>query len=224
MNPGLPANKVIDFAREFIHRLEQNSDCIKEQHPTLIWQDYVFHSDTFRRAHVNIVDARDTRGLYLFHCCIFPKLNDTSPIYGLDIIAGETKISGAFHDFSKTIDPNHPMMLWFEKNVENLSWRRPRELPEWAQSIFSTAIIAAGAINSEEEIDQLISFSQTSLDYYLGNVGSSTFPTGDFSIEQNFYCQQQKLNPHNARTMQHLGLTADEADYFVQNVMFPEVK
>jgi hypothetical protein len=224
MNPGLPANKVIDFAKEFICQLEQNSHCIKEQHPTLIWQDYVFYSDTFRRAHVNIVDARDTRGLYLFHCCIFPKLTDTSPIYGLDIIAGGTKISGAFHDFSKTADPNHSMMLWFEKSVETLSWRRPRELPEWAQLIFSPAIIAAGAISTEEEIDQLITFSQNSLQYYLNNVGMTTFPTGDFSKEQNYYCQQQKLNPHNARTMQHLGLTAEEANYFVQNVMFPEVK
>ena len=217
-------NKVIDFSNKFISRLEKDSDVSKEEHPTLIWRDYVFRNNNFRRAHVNIVDARESRGLYLFHCCIFPYLQDTSPIFGLDIIAGETKISGAFHDFSKTVDPNHSMMLWFEKQVEKLTWRRPRELPEWAQSIFSPAIIAAGAINTEEEIDQLISMSLENLNYYINNVGSTTFPTGDFSKEQNFYCQQQKLNPHNARTMQHLGLTPDEANYFVQNVMFPEVK
>ena len=223
MTPGLCFNKVIDFSDKFIDRLNYNSNCIKEEHPTLIWRDYVFRNNNFRRAHVNIVDAREVRGLYLFHCCIFPHLHDTSPIFGLDIIAGENKISGAFHDFSKTADPNHHMMLWFEKQVEKLSWRRPRELPEWAQAIFSPAIIAAGAINTEEEIDQLIGMSLENLDYYLLNVGFTTFSPGDFSISQNYYCQQQKLNPHNARTMQHLGLTAEEANYFVQNVMFPEV-
>ena len=146
MNPGLPANKIINFADRFISRLEKYSICIKDEHPKLIWQDYLFHSNVFRRAHVNVVDARESRGLYLFHCCIFPNLQDSSPIFGLDIIAGETKISGAFHDFSKTADDNHAMMQWFEKRVENLSWRRPRELPEWAQSIFSPAIIAAGLL------------------------------------------------------------------------------
>ena len=224
MNPGLPANKIINFADRFISRLEKYSICIKDEHPKLIWQDYLFHSNVFRRAHVNVVDARESRGLYLFHCCIFPNLQDSSPIFGLDIIAGETKISGAFHDFSKTADDNHAMMQWFEKRVENLSWRRPRELPEWAQSIFSPAIIAAGAINTEEEIDQLITLSLENLDYYLANVGLTNFPTSNFLKEQNFYCQQRKLNPHNARTMQHLGLTEEETNYFVQNVMFPEVK
>lgn len=224
MIPGLCFNKVIEFSSKFIARLEQGSDVFRDEHPTLLWRDFVFRNDTFRRAHVNIVDARDSRGLYLFHCCIFPNLNDTSPIFGLDIIAGETKISGAFHDFSKTVDSTHTMMQWFEKRVETLSWRKPRELPEWAQSIFSPAIIAAGAINTEEEIDQLIRLSLENLDYYLLTVGFTTSPTSNFSKEQNYYCQQQKLNPHNGRTMQHLGLTAKEAEYFVQNMMFPEVK
>ena len=28
-----------------------------------------------RRCHLDVVDARETKGLYMFHCCVFPRLN-----------------------------------------------------------------------------------------------------------------------------------------------------
>jgi hypothetical protein len=49
----------------------------------------------------------------MMHCCIFPHTHNSSPIYGFDVIAGKNKITGCFHDYSKTNDADHPMMQWF---------------------------------------------------------------------------------------------------------------
>ena len=188
------------------------------------WQDRIYHSHQFRRAHLNIVDARDTLKIWMMHFTIFPQTNDPSPIFGLDIVAGANRISGAFHDFSKAGDPSHFMMQGFADRVKDLSWKKERELPDWAQKIFSPSMVAAGAMDNPEEIDQLISVALSNLDYYLENVGETQYDDNDYHMAQNNYCYWQKQNPHNGSIMQKLGLSDAEARKFVEEVMFPEIR
>jgi hypothetical protein len=187
------------------------------------WKDRLYSSHIYRRAHLNIVDARDSHKLWMMHCTIFPHLHDSSPIFGLDIIAGPTRISGAFHDFSKTGNPNHSMMHWFDQRVVDLNWKKERELPDWAKQIFSPAMVAIGAVDNLDEIDQLIEVVLTNLDYYLENVGSTQDDLFGYTDEQNRYCYYQKQNPHNPRVMQSLGLSEEDAKSFVEEIMFPEI-
>lgn len=187
------------------------------------WKDRVYDSHTYRRAHLNIVDARETNKLWMMHCTIFPHTNDPSPIFGFDIIAGPSRISGAFHDFSKAGDANHPMMQWFDQRVVDLNWKKERALPEWAQKIFSPAMVAIGAVDNPAEIDQLIEVALGNLDYYLEHVGETQQEDNDFHMAQNLYCYWQKQNPHNPRVMQSLGLSEADAKAFVEEIMFPEI-
>ena len=55
--------------------------------PEFDWLNRVFKGDHFRRAHIDSVDARDTKGLYMTHICVFPNFNNTAPIYGFDIMS-----------------------------------------------------------------------------------------------------------------------------------------
>lgn len=187
------------------------------------WVDRIYSSHNFRRAHLNIVDARETLKIWMMHFTIFPHTNDNSPIFGLDIVAGANRISGAFHDFSKAGDSEHYMMKWFAENVKDLSWKKERELPDWAKQIFSPSMVAVGAMDNEAEIDQLISVALANLDYYLANVGETQESLMDYHMAQNRYCYYQKQNPHNGSIMKKLGLSDDEARLFVENVMFPEI-
>jgi hypothetical protein len=98
----------------------------------------VYSGAKFRRAHLDIIDARETKGLYMMHLCIFPHTNDPAPIFGFDVIAGAKKVTGAFHDFSP-IEPDHVLMDLFTSRVTGLEWSKPRELPDWARAIFSEA-------------------------------------------------------------------------------------
>ena len=60
------------------------------------WVNRVWTSESYRRAHIDVVDARETKKLWMMHVCIFPHLNSDAPIFGFDVIAGKNKITGAF--------------------------------------------------------------------------------------------------------------------------------
>ena len=51
---------------------------------------------------------------------IFPTLDNPAPIYGFDVIAGKNKMTGAFHDFSPSADPDHPMIQGYLRKCRTL--------------------------------------------------------------------------------------------------------
>lgn len=187
------------------------------------WVNRVWSSDKYRRAHVDVVDARLTKGLWMMHCCIFPHTHNPAPIYGFDVIAGKNKITGCFHDYSAAGDKNHPMMQWFADQVAQLEWRKERELPEWATNIFSKSMIAAGNVQDEQELEQIFDTAKTTISHYLSTVGETNNTVPDTTFEQNYYCENQKCNPHTPRVMVSLGLSEEDVRVFIQDCLFPEI-
>lgn len=187
------------------------------------WHNQIWTSDSYRRAHLEIVDHRESHKLYIVHCTVFPHCNDPSPIWGFDAVCGKNKITGAFHDFSISGDPESLMYRWFKDQVAGLEWNKPRELPEWAQQIFSPAMVAAGNLQELAEIEQLCDIAKNSLDFYLKNVGVAQESGFDYHMAQNKYCYWQKQNPHVIRSMVSMGIDETKMKRFVDEVLFPEV-
>jgi hypothetical protein len=184
--------------------------------------DVIFSSAKYRKAHISIVDARENKNVWMLHVTVFPHLNDPSPIYGFDIVAGPSKVSGAFHDFSPAGDSNSFMWLWYNAQVNGLEWNRKRELPDWAKQIFSPSIVAIGAVGIEE-LDAFINVGLKNLDFYLNNVGKDQQDIASYEMAQNRYCHYQKQNPHTPKVLVNLGFTEQEAHNFVRNNLFPEI-
>ena len=86
------------------------------------WTNRTWKSNSIRRAHVDIVDVREQKKMWRALICLFPELTNCGPIYGFDIIAGENKVTGAFHDFSPLLNKEHPLTNWF---VEENKWFKP---------------------------------------------------------------------------------------------------
>ena len=187
------------------------------------WINRVWTSDRYRRAHVDVVDARETKGLWMMHCCIFPHTHNPAPIYGFDVIAGKNKITGCFHDYSPAGDQFHPMIEWFGEQVAKLEWRRERELPDWAKRIFTTHMVAAGNVQDEAELQQITDLARTTLAHYLESVAETNNTTLDTTSYQNYYCDNQKQNPHTPRVMASLGLDEDDVRVFIQDCLFPNI-
>lgn len=187
------------------------------------WVNRVWTSAKYRRAHVDVVDARDSKGLWMMHCCIFPHTHNPAPIYGFDVIAGKNKITGCFHDYSPAGDPQHPMIGWFGDEVAKLEWRRERTLPDWAQRIFTKHMVAAGNVQQEDELEQIFDLARTTIDHYLTTVAETNNTAGDTTFEQNYYAQNQKQNPHTPRVMVSLGLSEEDVRVFIQDCLFPEI-
>jgi phycocyanobilin:ferredoxin oxidoreductase len=188
------------------------------------WVNRVWTSNAYRRAHVDVVDARETKGLWMMHCCIFPHTHNPAPIYGFDVVAGKNKMTGCFHDYSSAGDPNHPMMEWFGSYVDNLEWRKERKLPDWAERIFSKHMIAAGNVQAQEELDQITQMARDTLAHYLSTVAETNNTAVNTTEAQNYYAINQKQNPHTPRVMASLGLNEEDVKIFIQDCLFPEIK
>ena len=187
------------------------------------WVNKVWASSVYRRAHIDVVDARDSKGLWMMHCCIFPHLHNPAPIFGFDVIAGKNKITGCFYDYSPAGDPEHPMLEWFAGESNKLDWNKKRKLPEWAERIFSESMIAAGNVSEEHELAQIVEIAKKGIGHYLNAVGETNNTASNTTKEQNYYCENQKQNPHTPRVMVSLGLSEEDVTVFIEKCLFPEI-
>jgi phycocyanobilin:ferredoxin oxidoreductase len=188
------------------------------------WVNRVWSSDRYRRAHIDVVDARKTKGLWMMHCCVFPHIHNPAPIYGFDVIAGKNKITGCFHDFSPAGDHEHPLIDWFSGQAVKLQWNKIRKLPEWAERIFTGSMIAAGNVQEENELAQIFDIANRTIVYYLERIADSNFTHENTTDNQNYYCENQKQNPHTPKVMASLGLNEEDVQIFIQDCLFPEIR
>jgi len=190
-----------------------------------LWINRVWRNDDVRRAHIDVVDARDSKGLWMMHVCVFPVLNNDAPIYGFDVIAGKTKMTGAFHDFSASSTFDHPMIDGYKEAVADFIPKKQRQLPEWATNIFTDKMLAAGNVNTEEEAVAIIELAQNNLRAYFDEVGEFTGAGNRDEViaAQNYYCHNQQQNPHTPRTMKSLGLDEEDVDRFCTDMLFPKI-
>lgn len=215
-------NKIETLAQTIEQQFKNTGTQVSEHESKYNWYNAIYTSSRYRRAHIEIVDNRESHKIYILHCTIFSHFNDPSPIWGFDAVCGPNKITGAFHDFSTAGDPDHFMMNWFAEETKNYKWRKPRELPFWAKQIFSPSMIAAGNVQEGEELEDLCSIALKSLDYYLKNVGITQESGADFHMAQDRYCHYQKQNPHVINSMVSMGVDKQTMVNFVQEVLFPE--
>jgi phycocyanobilin:ferredoxin oxidoreductase len=187
------------------------------------WVNKVWTSSRYRRAHIDVVDARSTKGLWMMHCCIFPHLHNPAPIFGFDVIAGKNKITGCFYDYSPGGDPEHPMLEQFADEAQRLEWNKTRKLPDWAERIFSGSMIAAGNVSNEAELAQIFDVARNGVDHYLEYVSETNNTAISTKQAQNYYCENQKQNPHTPKVMVSLGLSEEDVKVFIHECLFPEI-
>ena len=188
------------------------------------WINRVWTSKDYRRAHVDVVDARETKGLWMMHCCIFTHIHNDAPIFGFDVIAGRNKITGCFYDYSSAGNKEHAMMEWFAGESNRLEWNKTRKLPDWAERIFSPSMIAAGNVSNQEELDQIIAMAKEGIQHYLSTVGETNNTANNTTQAQNYYCENQKQNPHTPKVMVSLGLSEEDVKVFIHECLFPEIR
>jgi|SRR6056300_1040523 len=224
-------DKLIDCQQFIIEIFDNTSLEIEEpgldyfNQPENGWINRVWANNSVRRAHIDVVDARDTKGLWMMHVCLFPNVNNDAPIYGFDVIAGKNKMTGAFHDFSPSATLDHPMIDGYYDSVEHFVPKKQRELPEWARNIFTGKMLAAGNVNSVEEASEIINIALNNLQSYFDEVQNyNGFGDRELVIaSQNYYCHNQQKNPHTANVMKSLGLPEQDVTKFCTDMLFPKL-
>jgi hypothetical protein len=117
------------------------------------------------------------------------------------------------------------MSKWFEKETIYRKWKKERVLPEWAKQIFSENIVAAGNVNDEDELSDLINLSVNCVQFYISNVGKKTDKTIHEEVRKshNRYAYYQRQNPHTPKTLKALGFESEIVDSFIEKSLFPEI-
>lgn len=195
-------------ARRLLRIIEHQHESVPIPTPDYGWENHRFRSPRFRLAHVEIFNQDR---FCVVHCCVFPHVNDPSPIYGFDVIAGENKITGVFMDLSPVINGDTAPFL--EINIG-----KSRERPEWG-SIFSPHWLACRPspeemmIISDEAVRVLVHYLAS-----LGDVGNRE----EIVAGQNRYCLNQRKNEHTRKAITKL-LGPDGAEEFMSQILFPTI-
>ena len=190
------------------------------------WVNRTWKNENIRRAHVDVVDVRESKKLWMMHVCLFPNTTNGGPIYGFDVIAGKNKVTGAFHDFSPLLKKEHELTKWFCDETQHFKPSKERELPDWAKRIFSPGMIAAGNVTEEKELDEICDIAVGNLHGYISRIGKYNGDSDKDEVikAQNFYCENQQQNPHTPRVMQSLGLPENDIKVFCSDNLFPTIK
>ena len=223
-------DKLIECKDEIIDVFEEHAEEIEEpglsafNQPDNGWINRVWSNDSVRRAHIDVVDARESKGLWMMHVCCFPNLNNDAPIYGFDVIAGKNKMTGAFHDFSPSSAFDHPMIDGYKESVEDFIPKKQRELPQWAKNIFTDKMLAAGNVK-EDEAGPIIDIALSNLRAWFDEVPQFNGQglRDEVIAAQNYYCHNQQQNPHTANVMKSLGLPEDDVEVFCRDMLFPKL-
>ena len=189
-------DRLIECQEQIINIFEKHATEFDEpgldhfNQPDQGWINRVWANKNVRRAHIDVVDARESKGLWMMHVCCFPVLNNDAPIYGFDVIAGKNKMTGAFHDFSPSATIDHIMIDGYKESVEDFIPKKQRALPEWATNIFTDKMLAAGNVNDEAEACAIIDIALNNLHAYFDEIGQFN-GNSDSAITagcQNYYC------------------------------------
>ena len=85
-------------------------------------------------------------------------------------------------------------------------------------------MLAVGNIKTDEELDQFIAVTTDLVDHYLDNIDTNALDSHrNIKPLLNKYCQNQKLNPHLHRSILAMGISEEDKDKYVNNVLFEEL-
>jgi hypothetical protein len=84
-------------------------------------------------------------------------------------------------------------------------------------------MVAAGNVQDPEELQQITDLARTTIEHYLSTVAETNNTAQDTTQAQNYYCENQKCNPHTPRVMVSLGLSEEDVKHFIQECLFPEI-
>lgn len=84
-------------------------------------------------------------------------------------------------------------------------------------------MIAVGNIREGHELDQFISVTSQLVTYYLKNMENCAYVSNRDTLPiLNKYCSNQKLNPHLHRSILAMGISEEDKESYVNNVLFEE--
>ncbi|MEM9088458.1 MAG: phycocyanobilin:ferredoxin oxidoreductase [Cyanobacteria bacterium P01_F01_bin.53] len=193
-------------------------------------QNTCYQTSQFRKLHLEL--AQVGNNLDILHCVMFPHPCFHLPIFGVDIVAAQDRISAAIVDLSPVLHDGASANLSVRTlpteyvralaNLPTYRFEQPRTLPKWG-NIFSDACLFVRPVTSEEES----AFLNQAAQYLLLHcqLASEIHKTEDRAVRatilagQNNYCLQQQKNDKTRRILAR-AFGARWAQHYLASMLF----
>lgn len=176
-------------------------------------------SPLFRHGHVETFQVSDR--FSILHVCVIPHVDDPAPIFGYDIIAGPTKITGLFLDLTSVIASSKSEILSDLMASSAILFPNRRTLPDWGD-VFSPDMLAIRPGN-ETELTAANDIAMRALDTLLRRAPQRRSRLREqIQRGQSRYIAAQRRNEHTFRMLAGF-VGADRARSFIEDVLFPDV-
>jgi phycocyanobilin:ferredoxin oxidoreductase len=216
-----------DAARDIAAILSAESGCRALPPPALPshdlalrWDNALFESPVFRRAHVELFHVPGT--FAVLHVCIFPRTTVAAPVFGFDMVAGRDQATGAFLDYSPVVSAcTGPTLAAVVDAAARDGFGHHRARPDWG-GIFSPAFFAVRP-SGVEEAGRAMALGQRALRHYAAALRGGAwpaYPEGEVRLGQAAYAAGQRRNPHTLRMLARF-VGQDAAEAFMREVLFP---
>lgn len=192
------------------------------------WSNLLLSGRLFRHAHVETLHIPGR--LSVLHVCLFAHLDDAAPIFGFDMIAGPSRVTGIFLDFSAVLAGEQGLVqprsaqpsLRLSDAVDPAllaNFAERRILPDWGD-IFSCDVLAVRPVDMAE-IERALALARQALDRWLSAPGRPVRACpAAIAAGQARYIAGQRRNEHTRRML--TGLIGDvAARRFIDEVLFP---
>ena len=173
------------------------------------WYNKVYEG-LYKWAHV---EHYRTDKVEVLHVVAMPRASCGKPIFGLDVVAINGKITMVCADFTPTLDQYtvpHP-------------FKNSREIPDWAH-FFSPNLLLTTPTD-ENQAKEILEYFGTKLEEYLQAIEKDTSVREPNKVieKQNYYIDNQR---NNNKTFKALATQIGEskAGKFIREVLFPTVK
>jgi len=176
------------------------------------WVNHRYESPIFRLAHV---ERYWDKNIEVLHFTTFPHKDSPEPIFGFDVIATKTMITGCYMDLSPIIT-DYP----FDSDID---FKDRKPLPEWA-TVFSDKFIMLKP-HSNEEFIRFCDWVLEKYNWYLDTLNKAIKTENiDIVVEkQNTYCHIQSTNPRTFSALK-AKIGEERAKYFMTKILFPQIE
>ena len=210
-------NEFVELQKELTATFTFFAENPKVDHrPDLGHYNFYWKNARLDMGHISVVDKREEKGVWMMHVNAYSRAQYPMPVYGFDVVCGKNKVTGCFHDISPTGYNDFEVANGYEES-------KRRELPDWAKEIFSEGMVAAGNVNEEKEINELIAIGASNLmTWFEVQEGlEMSIPDYNYMNALSKYCQNQLMNPHSFAVMMKLGFPEEYLRNFKMNKQFP---
>lgn len=169
----------------------------------LIIENVCYQAPPFRKLHLEL--AQVGSGLGILHCVMFPDPSYDLPLFGTDLVGGQSQISAAIIDLSP-VSQDGALSAPYQTYLDALApvtFTEPRALPDWGNvfSEFCLFVRPRTPLEETQFLDRGMAYLRWHCQQAIATPPAPLSQQAEILAGQQRYCQHQQRNDKTRRIL-----------------------